>query len=138
MANAYQRGDKLPVRWTPTGGTAVVMSITGWGGSILESLTLDVTSTSHGGGRARIGGVEDSKGNITAFVDLDVNPWSNYGIRNGFLGVLQPYVITTQAAAFTIPIIIAKVNYKSAIQEALSFNFDWELSVIAGNFQYPS
>lgn len=138
MSDNYQRGDLLPCRWTPLGGAAVVLNITGYG-IALESLSLDVTGTRHGGKRARFGGTEDSKGNITAFLDLDNAPWPalNPGIRNGALGILEPFVITDRSKAFVIPILIPRVNYKSAMQEALSWNFDYELSVLAGTFAYP-
>lgn len=142
MANNFQRGDFLPVVWTPVlpvgAGTASTLSITGYDWEDMATV-IDVTGTIHQGRRARIAGLADAQGNITLWFDLDSAPYNSPPVlRSGCLGLLQIQVSTLGTNPFQLGIIVEKMKWTSKIDSALAWNFDWKESVLAGAFAYPS
>ncbi len=139
MADNYQRGDLLPVIWQATGGTGGVLNIVGYDVS-LENMLHDVTGTRHGGYRARIAGLADVTGNVKAHFDLDVMPWVDPPtIRPGVSGVIGFYVSIQATGKYVqVPCIIEKLHLVSGVENALAYDFDVKLNILAGTFLLPS
>lgn len=122
MSYNYQRGDQCPARWTVAGQAPVVFNITALSDEI-ESLMLIATNTGTQGLAARVAGTEDMKGNIALDFDLDQPPYDgSHSLRNGVSGLMDFYVSPTVFNRF--PIIIAKVNYQSAVSTLVKISVD--------------
>ncbi len=138
MANAFQRGDFLPITFQATGGTATRVDIKNHTIDI-SSMTYDVTHTGHNGIRARIAGLEDAKGTISASFDLDLPPYGTTPfIRHGVSGLCLFYVDISLVKHFQIPVIIPKTHYESGVESEMKYSFDVEMNRLAGLPAFPA
>jgi hypothetical protein len=119
-------------------------------------LLFDTTHTGHlGAGTARTAGKGDSSGNITMSFDADIPPYlippasqpgagpsnlqsqpNTQFIQKGVSGIMLFYVTPTKT--IQKPIVVEKLNWKSAVDSELQFNFDWKENVNVGMTVYPS
>lgn len=135
MANNFQRGDLIPVTFQPVSGAAVTLNITGHNLDI-SSLLHEVTHTGHNGaGTARIAGKQDVSGTVTMDYDADRSPYS-LNLTNGTSGFMLFYVTPTRP--IQVPIIIEKVNYKSAVAGKVEFGCDVKMNVNVGTLVYSA
>lgn len=138
MADNYQPGSTLPVQFQPTGGVNSTLNIKGWSGDE-EAITPDVSGTRHAGRTARIAAKKDHRGTVNATFDLDDPPYGAApNIRAGTTGVILLHTSASLNKPIQIPVIITKVHYESAIENALVWSFDWAENVIAGSLVYPA
>jgi hypothetical protein len=131
--NNFQPGHLLPVQFQPVGGPLQTLNITSQNVD-LSSLLFDVTHTGfNGAGTARIAGKPDGGGNVTMDYDADVAPVS-LQLTNGTSGIMLFFVTPTRP--IQIPVIIEKVNYKSAVQGKCEFNTDVKMNILVGRVVY--
>lgn len=125
-------GHALSVSYTPSGGGATTLKVTGWSFSEINN-TIDVSHTGTAGLRARIANLTDVSGNITAIVDTSLYPWATTTplIRAGGKGSLSFTVNNTGPDIYTITVIISKVNFTSRVDGVLLYDFDIELDNLA-------
>lgn len=125
-------GYNLGVSYTPAGGGATTLKVEGWDFGE-ENNTIIVTHTGTAGLQARIAGITDLKGNITASVDTALYPWATTTplIRAGNKGTITFTVNATGPDVIAFTVIIARVNYSSRVDGNLKYNFDVELDNLA-------
>lgn len=125
-------GYALGVSYTPAGASATPLKVTGWDFGD-ENNTQIVTHTGTAGLQARIAGVTDLKGNITAIVDTSLYPFATTTplIRAGAKGTITFTMNTTGPDTIAFTVIIAKVNFSSRVDGHLTYNFDIELDNLA-------
>lgn len=135
MSNSFQRGDLCPVVFQPSSGAAVTLHVTGHNLDI-SSLLFDVTHTGHNGaGTARIAGKRDCDGSVTMDYDADRSPYS-LSLLDGTSGYMLFYVTPTRP--IQVPIIIEKVNYKSAVAGKVEFGCSVKMNVNIGDLVYSA
>lgn len=135
MANNFQRGDLCPVVFQPVSGAAVTLNVTSHNLDI-SSLLHEVTHTGHAGaGTARIAGKPDASGSVTMDYDADRTPYA-LNLLNGTSGYMLFYVTPTRP--IQVPIIIEKVNYKSAVGGKVEFGCDVKMNVNIGSLVYSA
>ena len=138
MAFNYQRGDFCPVLWQPAGGALATLNIKAHSLDI-SSLLFDVSNTGSslltGGLRARIPGLRDVQGTVSADYDLDSPPYGAISIFDGLSGVcgfnLSPL------KTLQVPVIIEKVHYEMAVESEIKYSFDVKANSRAGLIVYP-
>ncbi len=95
-----------------------------------------VTHSGTGGLAARIAGVLDGKGTVSAFYDSDLPPYLPApGIVAGINGVYLFYI--TPVKFFQIPVIVPHVHYETQVLGATQYSFDAELNALAGSYVRP-
>ena len=125
-------GYNLGVSYTPAGGGATTLKVEGYDFGE-ENAVLDVTHTGTAGLRARIAGLTDLKGNITASVDTSLYPRATTTplIRAGAKGTITFTVNATGPDTISFTVIIERVNYSSRVDGNLKYNFDILLDNLA-------
>lgn len=120
--------------WTPDGGGTTVLAIRGhsWEEQVAGLLT---THTQSGGKAARIAGVLDGQGNVTADVDAALLP-PGFSLKAGQKGVMTFGV--GSASPFSVHGMILKVHYQTAVEGKVEYNFDVAMDSTTGAYVYPS
>lgn len=118
-------GHSLSVAYTPSGASSTTLKVTGYDFGEENNLQ-DVSHTGTAGLRARIAGLTDLKGTITAIVDTSLYPWATTTplIRAGAKGTITFTVNTTGPDVIAFTVIIEKVNYSSRVDGHLTYSFD--------------
>ena len=138
MANQFQPGHLLPVKFTPDGAPETTYRIRGYSAEF-STLLIDVTHTGSGGVRARIGGPRDFRGTVNMSFDLDEPSYDGTRqLRDGVIGVMYFAVSTALDKFIQVPCIIEKVRYESAIENELRLTADVAMNSLAGTLAYPS
>lgn len=150
----FQPGYAANADWTPTGGSTFQINVRGWNND--ESVTaLDVSHTGTGGLTAYIAGLGTVEGSIDFDLDIGTfngvpansgnNPWATgVGLKAGFKGVFRfdPQSVLGSAGNYTtayiVPVLIEKVNIKSAVDGKMSLTVNFKLDAISGTFAYPT
>jgi hypothetical protein len=136
---AYVAGYSNPVRYDPTGATAEqTLNITGWTASE-EVQRLITTHSGSAGLQDCIRGVYDLTGNVTANYDAAARPHATPEIKAGNTGTISFATGTAGTDEFVVGVLITKVNYASAVNGLVTYNFDVALahSVVA-SVTYPA
>jgi len=125
-------GSKLGASYTPSGGSATPLKVTGYEFSEENALN-DVTHTGTAGMRARIAGILDLKVTVTAVVDTSLYPWASTTplIRAGNKGTLTITVNDTGPDTIAWTVIIEKVTTTSKVDGVLTYTFDAVLDNLA-------
>ncbi len=134
MSQNFQRGDLVTVQWAPTGGVNLQLNIRSHTLK-LSSLLYDVTNTGSGGVRARLTGPSDSEGTIAASFALDLTPYG--AIAHGVQGIASFGVNAAQTRFFQVPVTIESVEYSTAIENELRYQFAVKGNSRAGFLVYP-
>ncbi len=132
----FQRGDLVNAGWAPTGGVLLILNIRSHTLK-LTSLLYDVTNTGSGGVRARLTGPSDYEGTIAASYDLDAPPYLFLGIYHGTQGIATFGVNAAQTRFFQVPVSIESVEYSTAIENELRYQFAVKGNSRAGFLVYP-
>jgi hypothetical protein len=133
---AFVAGYSNPVTYDPTGVTGVqTLQITGWTASE-EVQRLITTHSGSGGLQTCIRGVYDLTGNVTANYDAAARPHATPEIRAGNTGTITFATSTGVNDKFSLSVLIVKVNYVSAVNGLVQYNFDVALD--AGSITYPA
>ncbi len=131
MANNFVSGHSNPVKFTPAGGAEQTLNIESWD-ETTDGLIFEVTHSGTTGLAARIAGRKDVKGRVQASLDLDLFPWAaGTSIDFGQKGVIKCYVSATKFEQ--IPIIIAEVHERSAVNENVKYDFSFQLDTLSGS-----
>jgi len=135
---AFQAGYNKHTNFTPSGTAGTTpLNVTGWS-SAEEVDKLDVTHTGTGGMQAVIAGILRVNGNVKANWDdaavISSNPTPH--IRAGTKGVIGHFM--TGGQYITVPVMITKVNYQSAVEGKIEYNFDYTLDSLSGTYSLPS
>ncbi len=134
MANNFMAGHNCPVQFQVLGQNVVsLLAITSHNLDIERAL-YDVTNTSHGGDRARISGLRDCKGTVSADFDADVPPYLNPPfIEEGVSGIMLFYYSSyALGRPIQVPIIIGSIHYKMEVGAQIKYSFDVAM------FVYPA
>lgn len=125
-------GYNLGVSYTPSGGSATVLKVTGWDFGEINNTNI-VTHTGTAGLQARIAGITDLNGNVTATVDTTLYPFATTTplIRAGGKGTITFTLNSTGPDTIAFTVIIARVNFSSRVDGVLTYNFDVELDNLA-------
>lgn len=147
----FQAGKDKGVNFWPDDGsgyTSIRILSHSWSEQVDK---LDVTHTGTGGQQALIPGILRGDGNVKG-------DWTNVSsgagwagvistnppnIRAGTIGLLQFLLSTSQG--FTVPCLVTKVAYQSAVEGKVSYDFDVSLNYFASkdssgsnsNYAYP-
>lgn len=134
--NAFQRGDTIIFTMTPSGLPNVALGVKTTSGD-LDCLRFDVTNNLHGGATAKIPGKSDFKGTVTASLDLDAQPWAApFNVIPGVSAVFFMGISTSKS--FQVPIIIGKVHWETSVEKEVTWSFDVEMNILAGNLVFPT
>ena len=105
----------------------------------LSALLLDVTSVLSGGARARLGGLQDASGTMTAVYDADSSPYLTIPNIVPGAGGLLLYAVTVGATrSIQVPMRIEKVHWTNGIEKAVMYNFDAKMDSRIGTVVYPA
>lgn len=132
----YSPGSQCPVKFQPFGGVQTTLNVKGWNFDE-ESVLADVSNTSHQGRTARIACKADHKGSVSASLDLDQLPFAApVSIRAGTRGVLLFYLSPLKPVQ--VPVVVSKLHHEMALEKEVSYSFDVQENVLAGNIVYPA
>ncbi len=141
MANeAFQAGHNCPVSFQVFGqGAIALLNVTSHSMDELIAL-FDVSNTGHGGRTARLAGKGDHSGTVNCDFDADFPPYRNPpNIRAGVSGVILSYFSAyVLGKPITVPVIIEKVHYETAVGSQSKWSFDVKENIIAGSFVMPA
>ena len=101
-----------------------------------SSLQIDVSNTGHGGDRARLSGIRDTAGTVTASLDLDQPIYGTPLLIAGVIGFCVFYVSPTKF--FQVPCNIERVHYQSSTEKEVEYSFDVKHNAIVGLMVYPA
>lgn len=137
MANNFQSGHLLPVKFDPLGAGESTWNVKGWSAEF-SSLLIDVTHTGSGGVRARIAGPKDFRGSLNLSFDLDQPTYGgNYLLKDGVSGLLSFAVSDDLDKFIQVPCILEKVRYESSVENELRVTADAAMNSLAGTLAYP-
>jgi hypothetical protein len=131
-----QDGSKNPVKFTPAGGSEITCKIEAWDcdDEVLTHIVTHSASAQDANNRVlqeRIASIRDAKGNVTlSFNYADVANYAVTKIAPGVTGLIKNYV--TPTSFHSLGMVIKKIHWRSAVQEVVKVNFDWELESSSG------
>lgn len=139
--NNFQNGALVPVSFLPYDGSATTVLQIKSHNLDLEALMLDVSHSGTGGVRARIAGLQDARATILASLDLDLLPWAAVPkIIPGLWGLIGIHVAERSLGwnPITVPVIVQKIHFESAVESEVKYSFDVQMNALAGAFSWAS
>lgn len=130
MSNTFVPGHLCPVGVSfAVGVTPVTLGVKEHA-TDFEIAPYDVTHTGTLGHRARLAGLVDARGNVTADLDADAAPW-NLNIVPGVNCLVDAVYNGDVTHPWAIPALIVKVHFAQRVDAQITWNFDWVLNVLA-------
>ena len=133
--STFVRGDLAPVAFRTA---TTFFNITGY--TLDHSVLLfDVTHTGlAGAGTARISGKPDCAGTINYDLDIDNAPFgTHFSVTPGTSGLMYFYISNTNVGianlglAITVPVIVEKLHFETAITSQLKGSIDTKMNLLA-------